>query len=161
MADTTVATAALLNGVPPVNIAEKPAFCIGRTAARMSAILREIVTLRRAAGKLAPSEYFYYRLWDPRLSLGDKRRFVGKQAQHRMHVACNDPHWYQTAADKILFHTIMAGTGLPVPDVVAVTQPAGLSAAPLVLINPTRSAPFSATRLSTPCSQSRRPGNTA
>jgi hypothetical protein len=122
MADTTVATAALLNGVPPVNIAEnlRVALDDGR---RMSAILREIVTLRRAAGKLAPSEYFYYRLWDPRLSLGDKRRFVGKQAQHRMHVACNDPHWYQTAADKILFHTIMAGAGLPVPDVVAVTQP--------------------------------------
>ncbi len=55
MADTTVATAALLNGVPPVNIAENLRFALddGR---RMSAILREIVTLRRAAGKLAPSE---------------------------------------------------------------------------------------------------------
>ena len=121
MADTTVATAARLNGIPLVNIAEnlRVAFDNGR---RMSAILREIVTLRRAAGKLAPSEYFYYQLWDPHLSLEEKRCFVGKQAQHRMHVACNDRHWYQTAADKILFHTIMAGAALPVPRVEAITQ---------------------------------------
>jgi hypothetical protein len=39
-----------------------------------------------------------------------------------MHVAANDRHWYQTAADKILFHTIMAGAKLPVPEVVAITQ---------------------------------------
>ena len=116
MADTTVATAAGLNGVPLVNIAEnlRVAFDNGR---RLSAILREIVTLRRAGGRLAPSEYFYNRLWDPHLSLEEKRGFVGKQAQHRMHVACNDRHWYQTAADKVLFQTIMAGAALPVPHV--------------------------------------------
>ena len=121
MADTTVAAAARLNGVPPVNIAEnlRVAFDNGR---RLGAILQEIVTLRRAGGRLAPSEYFYYRLWDPHLSLEEKRGFVGKQAQHRMHVACNDRHWYQTAADKILFHTIMAGAALPVPQVAAITQ---------------------------------------
>jgi hypothetical protein len=88
----------------------------------MSTILREVVTLRRAPGKLAPSEYFNYRLWDPRLTADQKRAFVGKQAQHRMHVACNDRHWYQTAADKILFHTIMTGAALPVPRVTAITQ---------------------------------------
>ena len=121
MADTRVATAARLNGVPQVNIAEnlRVAFDNGR---RLSTILREIVALRRAAGRLAPSEYFYYRLWDPHLSLDEKRSFVGKQAQHRMHVACNDRHWYQTAADKILFQTIMAGAALPVPRVTAITQ---------------------------------------
>jgi len=121
MADTMVPTAARLSGVPPVNIAEnlRVAFDNGR---RLSAILREIVILRHAAGKLAPSEYFYFRLWEPHLSLGEKRCFVGKQAQHRMHVACNDRHWYQTAADKILFHTIMAGAALPVPQVAAITQ---------------------------------------
>ena len=40
-----------------------------------------------------------------------------------MHLACNDRHWYQTAADKILFQTIMTGAGLPVPETLAVTQP--------------------------------------
>ena len=112
----------MLNGVPVINISHnlRAALSNGR---RMSGILREVVALRWATGRLAPSEYFYYRLWDPRLTFDQKRAFVGKRAQHRMHVACNDRHWYQTAADKILFHTIMAGAGLPVPRVVAVTQP--------------------------------------
>ena len=82
-----------------------------------------MLTLRLMRGKLAPAEYLYYRLWDPRLSMEQKRAFVGKQAQHRMHVACNDRHWYQVAADKILFHTIMAGAALPAPAVLAITQP--------------------------------------
>jgi hypothetical protein len=56
MAETTVATPALLNGVPSVDITENlhAAMNNGR---RMSAILQEVVTLRRAAGKLAPSEF--------------------------------------------------------------------------------------------------------
>jgi hypothetical protein len=39
-----------------------------------------------------------------------------------MHTTANDRHWFQTAADKILFHTIMAGAQLPVPDLLAATQ---------------------------------------
>lgn len=122
MTDTTVATAALLNGVPAVNIHENLRVAL-EARRRMSAILQEVVTLRRGVGKLDAREYFYYRLWDPRLTLEQKRAFVGKLAQHRMHVACNDRHWYQTAADKILFHTIMEGARLPVPPVLAITQP--------------------------------------
>lgn len=121
MTNVVFPTTALLNGVPAVNIPEnlRVALSNGR---RMSAILREVIALRRASAKLVPSEYFYYRLWDDRLTFDQKRAFVGKWAQHRMHIACNDRHWYQTAADKILFHTIMAGARLPVPQVVAVTQ---------------------------------------
>ncbi len=40
-----------------------------------------------------------------------------------MHVDCNDHHWYQAAAGKILFHTIMAVADLPTPEVLAITQP--------------------------------------
>ena len=75
------------------------------------ALLTEAVRLMRGAGKLSVQEYFYYRLWEQSLSLEDKRAFVGKKAQHLMHLACNDRHWYQTAADKILFQTIMTGAG--------------------------------------------------
>lgn len=46
-----------------------------------------------------------------------------EKAQHLMHVACNDQHLYQTAADKILFQTIMTGAGLPILETLAVTQP--------------------------------------
>jgi hypothetical protein len=84
-------------------------------------LLREIIALWRGPGKLSPQEYFYYRLWDPSLPLEEKRRFVGKKAQNDMHLACNSRYWYAAAADKILFHTIMAGASLPVPDLLAIT----------------------------------------
>jgi hypothetical protein len=82
-----------------------------------------MLTLQRARGKLWPTEYLYYQLWDPRLSMQQKRAFVEEHAHHRMHVACNERHWYQAAADKLLFHTIMSGAGLPTPEVLAITQP--------------------------------------
>ena len=104
----------MLNGIPNVDIPRnlQAAISAGR---RMTSILREIVSLRRGAGKLTPNEYFYYRLWDLALSAAEKRRFVGKQAQHQMHLACNDSGWYAAAADKLLFQTLMAGSGFPVP----------------------------------------------
>lgn len=72
-----------LNGIPNVDIPRNLQAAI--TAGRwMTSILREVVSLRRGAGKLTPIEYFYYRLWDPALSAAEKRRFVGKQAQPRL-----------------------------------------------------------------------------
>jgi hypothetical protein len=91
----------------------------GRSAIGLAA---DVLKLMHGPGKLHPNEYFYYNLWRPELSPEQKRAYVGKRAQHLMHVACNDRHWYQTAADKILFHTIMRGAGLPVPNVLALTQ---------------------------------------
>jgi hypothetical protein len=110
-----------LNGIPDVNIQTnlRRALAAGR---RSTSLLAEVIALRRGVGRVSPQEYFYYRLWDPHLSMAEKRRFVGKQAQHRMHVTANDRHWFQTAADKILFHTIMAGARLPVPELLAATQ---------------------------------------
>jgi hypothetical protein len=88
-----------LNGIPKVDIPGnlQAAISAGR---RMTSILREVVSLRRGAGKLTPNEYFYYRLWDSALSAAEKRRFVGKQELHPMHFACNDPGWYAAAADR-------------------------------------------------------------
>jgi len=126
---TITAEAALLptlNGIPEINLPANvdAALSAGR---RMTSILAEIVSLRRGRGRLTPNEYFYYRLWEPVLPAGEKRRFVGKQAQNAMHIACNNAGWYATAADKLLFQTIMAGAGLPVPPLLAVTR-AGLRA---------------------------------
>ena len=112
-----------LNGIPQVDFPSnlQAALAAGR---RMTSILGEVVALRHAPGRLALNEYFYYRLWAPRPTRKEKRRFVGKQAQHPMHLACNDIGWYATAADKLLFHALMAGAGLPRPDLLAITQPA-------------------------------------
>jgi len=118
--DGTLFTA--LNGIPQVDFPTnlQAAVSAGR---RMSSILAEVISLRRGPGKLTPNEYFYYRLWDPSLTRDDKRRFVGKQAQQPMHIACNNTGWYATAADKLLFHTLLTGFGLRAPELLAVTGP--------------------------------------
>lgn len=113
---------AALNGIPRIDFPRnlKAALAAGR---RMTSILSEMVALRRAAGKLTPNEYFYYRLWQPDLTREERRCFVGKQAQHPMHIACNHAGWYAAAADKLLFHTLMAGAGMQRPELLAITQP--------------------------------------
>lgn len=74
----------------------------------------------RGPEKLSPQEYSDYRLWDPDLPIEEERRFVGKQAQHPMHFACNDRAWYAVVNDKLLFQQAMAGAGVPVPTLRAV-----------------------------------------
>jgi hypothetical protein len=111
---------ASLSGLPQIDIPQNLSLALasGRSVA---SLLREIITLWRGPGKLSPQEYFYYRLWDPAIPWDEKRRFIGKKAQHDMHLACNSRYWYATAADKILFHTIMTGAALPVPELIAIT----------------------------------------
>ena len=115
---------ASLNGTPQIDFSKnlQSALTAGR---QMTSILGEVIALRRGPGRLTPNEYFYYRLWDNRLSHDEKLRFVGKQAQQPMHIACNDTGWYATAANKRLFDTLMAGAGLPRPELLAVTWASG------------------------------------
>jgi hypothetical protein len=110
---------ASLSGLPEVDIPDNLnlALAAGRSVV---SLLREIIALWWGPGKLSPQEYFYYRLWDPGVPLAEKLRFVGKKAQSEMHLACNSQYWYGAAADKILFHMIMKGASLPVPDLIAV-----------------------------------------
>src|SRR5271165_6573933 len=110
-----------LNGIPAADLAANLQSAL-QGGCRAGAVVREIVWLRAGAGRLTPQEYFWYRLWDPALSAA-ACRFVGKRAQHRMHVACNDRLWFAAAADKLLFQSLMEGIGLPVPELRAVTQP--------------------------------------
>jgi hypothetical protein len=130
---------ASLSGLPEVNIPDNLNLALGAGRGVVS-VLREIVALWRGPGKLSPQEYFYYRLWDPGIPLAEKRRFVGKKAQHEMHLACNSQYWYSAAADKILFHTIMKGASLPVPDLLAIAA-AGRSVAGIPnLVDPASAA---------------------
>jgi len=110
-----------LNGIPAVDFPSnlQAALAAGR---RMPAILREVVSLRRGRGKLTPNEYFYYRLWNSELTKEERGRFIGKIAQHPMHVAAGAREWFAASADKILFHSIMDGVGLRTPELVAITQ---------------------------------------
>ena len=113
---------ASLDAVPWVDVAGslRAATVAGK---RFSGMMREILTLRRGPGQLTMAEYFYYRLWDSPLSLDEKRQFVGKDAQHAMHLACNDHGWHGVTQDKLLFHAAALGAGLPLPKLLAVAHP--------------------------------------
>ncbi len=110
-----------LAGIPNVDLSEnlRAALASGR---RATGIAAEVLALRRGPGKLTPQEYFYYRLWDAPQEGANKRRFVGKIAQHPMHVAAGAREWFATSADKILFQSIMDGVGLRTPELTAITQ---------------------------------------
>ena len=130
-----------LSGIPPVDFPTnlRTALAAGR---RVGSILKEVIQLRSGTGKLTPNEYFYYRLWEDRLTARDKASFIGKQAQHPMHMACNDTGWYAAAADKLLFQTIMTGAGLPLPTLLATTGKARSSAEAIALVETAETEAF-------------------
>jgi len=109
-----------LSGIPGVDIPAnvRAALATGR---RATGIALEAAALRLGPGRLSPQEYFVYRLWDSSLPLAAKRAYVGKLAQHPMHVAAGSREWYACSADKILFHIIMAGGRFRVAETVAIT----------------------------------------
>jgi len=117
------ASLATLNGIPRVDLAENLRQAARVTRRGFASLVAEVLVLRRGPGKLASSEYFTHRLWEPSLSRADRLAFVGKQAQERMHRACNDMAWLAPAADKLLFHTVMTGAGLATPELLAVIHP--------------------------------------
>jgi hypothetical protein len=110
-----------LNGTPAIDVPAnvQAALSKGRQA---TGIALETARLRLGPGKLTPQEYFYYRLWDDRVALGSARAFVGKMAQHPMHVAAGSREWFAASADKILFHSIMTSGGCRIPETLAITQ---------------------------------------
>jgi len=110
-----------LSGIPDVDIPANvhAALAKGR---RATGIAAEAAALRFGPGRLCPQEYFVCRLWDSALPLTAKPAFVGKLAQHPMHVAAGSREWNACSADKILFHMIMAGVRFRVPDTIAITQ---------------------------------------
>lgn len=56
------------------------------------------------------------------MALGPAKAFVGKIAQHPMHVAAGGREWLVASADKILFHSIMTAARFCVPEILATTQ---------------------------------------
>lgn len=107
-----------LDGIPQVDLVTslKKASVMGK---RAGAMIREIWELRRGPGGLHPNEYFYYGLCADDLGSDQKRRFVGKTVQNRLHHNCNDTRWRAVADDKDLFYATMRGHGFAVPETVA------------------------------------------
>ena len=86
-----------LSGIPPIDVAAniQAALANSRSGTGIGA---EAVALSFAEGRLSPGEYFYYLLWDILMPLADKKAFVGKVAQHPMHVAAGSREWFATSA---------------------------------------------------------------
>jgi len=76
------------------------------------------LALRRPG--LTADEYFYYCLYEPLFAPEQRARFVGKKMQAAIHNACNDSAWFASVDDKLLFYSIMRGTGVPTAETVAV-----------------------------------------
>jgi hypothetical protein len=110
-----------LAGIPNVGLSENLRAALAARK-RATGIAADVLALRTGPGKLTPQEYFYYRLWEAHQEGADKRRFVGKIAQHPMHVAAGTREWFAASADKILFQSIMDGAGLRTPELIAATQ---------------------------------------
>ena len=124
MSDDPAAHAAL-DRIPIIDFRKN--FALATSSGRsMASMLREVVALRLGPGRLTSNEYYYYRLWEAGRTAEEKRRFVGKLAQHPMHLACNRNEWRALATDKLTFHALMRGAGLPIPGLLAIAHPGRL-----------------------------------
>ena len=110
-----------LDGLPSIGIPANVQAALSK-GRRAPGIAAETAGLRSGPGKLSPKEYFYYRLWGERLPLAARKAFVGKMAQHPMHVAAGNREWFAASADKILFHSIMSAARLRPPETLTITQ---------------------------------------
>ena len=124
MAEKAIANTASYRQIADIPTVDLPANLRAALGAGKKAIeiAADVLALRKGPGKLTPQEYFYYRLWDGHRERADKRRFVGKIAQHPMHVAAGAREWFAASADKILFHSVMNGVALPTPELIVITQ---------------------------------------
>jgi len=85
--------------------------------------IADIAALGRRPMRLAPRDYYLFRLYDPRLTDGERRAFLGERGQMALFGRLTDPGWSAAAHDKLLYYAVMSGLGYAVPRVVAVHHP--------------------------------------
>jgi hypothetical protein len=112
-----------LRGMPRSSVARQMALAVRMHGVARLRMLREMAELATGPGSLIPSEYFIYRLFDPVMTMPEKRRFIGKQMQGLMHRACNNLRWTTIGDDKVAFYGLMSGLGFPVPKPIALYHP--------------------------------------
>lgn len=110
-----------LDGHPKIDPV-KAARALRSSGYKIPTMAYEVFKTARGPGKLHPSEYFYYRLFDEDIDMAAKRRFIGLKAQFAMHTLCNDPHWFALADNKEIFYATMRGYGLRIPETVGVLR---------------------------------------
>ena len=83
----------------------------------------EVCALRLGSTKLGPSEYYFYRLFDGRLSREQRSRFAGFRLERRLDEVLNRKTWWALANDKLLFYQTLEGVGIDYPPLRAAYVP--------------------------------------
>jgi hypothetical protein len=82
----------------------------------LSSLLRDVAVLSWGAGRLQPSEYFLYRLYDDeRFPRDIKKTFLGTDRLAQLLYALDMP-WPQIANDKPTLTALLRGHDLPIPE---------------------------------------------
>lgn len=86
---------------------------------------QEILALRFGESSLGISEYYFYRLFDRRLSDAERRCFAGFRRERAVDQALNKDSWRAVANDKLIFYLTLEALALPYPKVRAICHPLG------------------------------------
>jgi hypothetical protein len=96
------------------------------TGKGVPAQLGEIVRLRRDFGRLGPSEYYQFGLYDDRrFDFEAKRAFIGWKGERALHERMNNHGWWALSWDKLIFYSLLRAGGLPHPPIEAIYDPRG------------------------------------
>jgi len=84
-------------------------------------IVKEIWQLSRGPGRLPPSDYFLYQLYDDKkYSMSEKRRFISDSMHWKVVYEISDRSWEALVEDKWICYDLLRHNGFPVPRTVAV-----------------------------------------
>ncbi|MEP0506583.1 MAG: sugar-transfer associated ATP-grasp domain-containing protein [Paracoccaceae bacterium] len=87
--------------------------------------LREMVSMRFGPGRLANHEYYSTGVFDPEISIEDKKRYVGKVGSFEINVAASPLKLTKTRAfvrDKVLYTSLLKQLDLPTTETQAVVH---------------------------------------
>lgn len=103
---------------PPFRLRERMRGAWQATGKHPAWQAREIWSLRRCIGRLAPREYYQFGLYDDaRFSTVEKRRFIGAETANWMLHLLNGRDWWAVRRDKLVLQSLLRGHGLPVAEV--------------------------------------------
>jgi hypothetical protein len=104
--------------------------------------LAEACALRLGSTRLGPTEYYFYRLFDTRLSRRERNQFAGFRLERRLDDVLNSRTWWALANDKLLFYQALDGLGIDYPPVRAAYVPVRRRSRSLVLSSADEIASF-------------------
>lgn len=110
----------------PFNLAAALTTARARTGKRYGEMVKEIFRLGRGNGKLTPSDYFYFALYDDkRFTWDTKTRFMSDHAHAGVIAKCCERSWWAVADDKLLAYGLLRQAGIAVPETQAVLDRSG------------------------------------